>query len=78
MPEASPVKWHPGAFELVLRDVILSAQLANFRAFHPEFAFLFNSYYEAVGPRWPRSQRGNVVAAYGRRGYRYRAMWTGK
>src|SRR6266851_4940899 len=52
MPEASPVKWHLAHTSWFFETFILSAQLASYRAFHPEFAFMFNSYYEAVGPRW--------------------------
>jgi ergothioneine biosynthesis protein EgtB len=73
MPEASPVKWHLAHTSWFFETFILSAQLANFRAFHPEFAFLFNSYYEAVGPRWPRSQRGMLSRPTVDEVYRYRA-----
>lgn len=37
----------------------VSAQ--DYRVFHPQFAFLFNSYYEAAGPRILRTQRGNMT-----------------
>jgi ergothioneine biosynthesis protein EgtB len=58
MADASPVKWHLAHATWFFETFILGAQLPDYRAFHPEFAVLFNSYYEAVGPRWPRSQRG--------------------
>ncbi len=48
-----------GAHHVVLRDVpALAPQLAATTPFDPAYAYLFNSYYEAVGPRHPRPQRG--------------------
>ncbi len=58
MPDASPVKWHLAHTTWFFETFILTPNLANYRPFHPQFGFLFNSYYEAVGPRWPRPQRG--------------------
>src|SRR4029077_594299 len=73
MPDASPVKWHLAHTSWFFETFILSAQLAHYRAFHPQFARLFNSYYEAVGPRWPRSQRGVLSRPTVDEIYRYRA-----
>jgi ergothioneine biosynthesis protein EgtB len=73
MADASPVKWHLAHTSWFFETFILTAQLANYRPFHPEFAFLFNSYYEAVGPRWPRSQRGLLSRPTVAEVYRYRA-----
>ena len=48
-----------GAHDLVLRDLPPHAPtLEGYTPFHPAYGFLFNSYYEAVGPRHPRPQRG--------------------
>jgi ergothioneine biosynthesis protein EgtB len=58
MPDASPVKWHLAHTSWFLETFILEPFLAGYRCFHPQFRYLFNSYYEAVGPRWPRPQRG--------------------
>ena len=41
--------------------------------FHPQFGFLFNSYYNAVGPRWARPQRGLLSRPTVEEVYRYRA-----
>src|SRR5437764_11035901 len=73
MPEASPVKWHLAHTSWFFETFILSAQLANYRTFHAKFAVLFNSYYDAVGPRWPRSQRGLLSRPTVDEVYRYRA-----
>jgi ergothioneine biosynthesis protein EgtB len=58
MPEASPVKWHLAHTTWFFETFVLEPHLPRYRPFRPEFRCLFNSYYEAVGPRWPRPQRG--------------------
>jgi ergothioneine biosynthesis protein EgtB len=58
MPEASPVKWHLAHTAWFFETFLLLPHLSGYRPFRPEFRSLFNSYYEAVGPRWPRPQRG--------------------
>ncbi|MES2254628.1 MAG: ergothioneine biosynthesis protein EgtB [Pseudomonadota bacterium] len=57
MPDASPVKWHLAHTSWFFETVILSAR-EGYQAFDPRLAFLFNSYYEALGPRHPRPRRG--------------------
>jgi ergothioneine biosynthesis protein EgtB len=57
MPEASPAKWHL-AHTTWFFETFLLADRPGYRPFHPHFAYLFNSYYNAVGDRWPRPQRG--------------------
>jgi len=57
MPDASPVKWHLAHTSWFFESVILTRQ-PNYKVFDPHFAYLFNSYYEALGPRHPRPRRG--------------------
>jgi dimethylhistidine N-methyltransferase len=58
MPDASPVKWHLAHTTWFFETFLLSASLSGYRQFDPSFGYLFNSYYEALGPRQPRPQRG--------------------
>lgn len=57
MPDTSPVKWHLAHTSWFFETVILSGR-SGYTPFDPRFAFLFNSYYEALGPRHPRPRRG--------------------
>ncbi len=57
-PHVSPVKWHLGHTAWFFDTFILKPFFEGYRPFHPRFHFLFNSYYEAAGPRQPRPERG--------------------
>src|SRR6188472_3926741 len=61
MPDASPVKWHRAHTAWFFETFLLTPFLPGYRAFDPAFAYLFNSYYEAVGPRQPRPLRGLIT-----------------
>lgn len=58
MPDASPTKWHLAHTSWFFETFLLEPELAGYVPYHPAFAYLFNSYYEAVGPRQPRPERG--------------------
>jgi ergothioneine biosynthesis protein EgtB len=58
MPDASPAKWHLAHTTWFFETVILSPYAKGYAPFDPAFAYLFNSYYEGLGPRHPRPQRG--------------------
>jgi len=58
MPDASPTKWHLAHTTWFFETFILNAHAQNYEEFDPAYAYLFNSYYEAEGPRHPRNERG--------------------
>src|SRR3954447_11339180 len=58
MPDVSPTKWHLAHTSWFFETFVLGPLDPGYRVFDPAFAYLFNSYYEAVGPRHPRPQRG--------------------
>ena len=58
MPDASPGKWHLAHTAWFFETVVLLPHQASYAAFDPHFAYLFNSYYEALGSRHPRPERG--------------------
>jgi len=71
MPDASPTKWHRAHTTWFFEQFLLTPQAAGYRPFDARFAFLFNSYYVAAGPRHARPKRGLItrpsaaeVAAY--------------
>jgi ergothioneine biosynthesis protein EgtB len=71
MPDVSPTKWHLAHTTWFFETFILGRFDPDYRVFDPAFAYLFNSYYEAAGPRHPRPERGllsrptvDIVGAY--------------
>jgi ergothioneine biosynthesis protein EgtB len=71
MPDASPTKWHRAHTTWFFEQFVLTPHARDYRPFDARFAYLFNSYYEAVGARHARPKRGVItrpdcdeVAAY--------------
>ncbi|HEU5102880.1 MAG TPA: ergothioneine biosynthesis protein EgtB [Roseiflexaceae bacterium] len=58
MPDVSPTKWHIAHTSWFFETFLLSPALPGYQPFHERFSYLFNSYYNAVGDRWSRPQRG--------------------
>ena len=61
MPDASPAKWHLAHTTWFFERMILEPNLSGYRAFDPQFNFLFNSYYVSIGARQPRPRRGMIT-----------------
>lgn len=61
MPDASPVKWHLAHTTWFFETFILERFEDGFHPFHESFRVLFNSYYNGVGEKHPRPQRGMLT-----------------
>jgi ergothioneine biosynthesis protein EgtB len=57
-PDASPAKWHLAHTTWFFETFVLRDHVLGYSAFDERYAFLFNSYYEAEGPRHARPRRG--------------------
>jgi len=60
MPDVSPPKWHLGHTTWFFETFILKPFKVGYEEFNPEYNFVFNSYYETVGKRVLRTDRGNL------------------
>lgn len=58
MEDASPTKWHLAHTSWFFEQFILKAHLTDYKAFDEQFNYLFNSYYNQMGERHSRAQRG--------------------
>jgi len=58
MPDASPIKWHMAHTTWFFETFVLERFETGFKPFHEAFRVLFNSYYNGVGQKHPRAQRG--------------------
>jgi ergothioneine biosynthesis protein EgtB len=58
MPDVSPTKWHRAHTTWFFETFVLGQHQPGYSPFDPAYGFLFNSYYETVGPRHARPQRG--------------------
>jgi ergothioneine biosynthesis protein EgtB len=61
MPDASPTKWHLAHTTWFFETFLLRPHAQDYKVYDPAYEYLFNSYYEAVGPRHPRPQRGLIT-----------------
>lgn len=74
--DVSPPKWHLGHTSWFFEEFILKDHKPNYELFHPDFSFVFNSYYESVGKRVVRSDRGNLSRPGVAKVYDYRHYVT--
>lgn len=61
MPDASPTKWHLAHTSWFFETFLLQEHGSGYQVFDDSFAYLFNSYYNAVGTMHPRAQRGLIT-----------------
>ena len=61
MPDASPIKWHRAHTTWFFETFLVQPNIPDYGTFDQRFAFLFNSYYVAAGPRHARPKRGLIT-----------------
>lgn len=69
---ASPPKWHLAHITWFFEEMILKKYVEGYQAFHKDFSFLFNSYYQTVGDRAIRAERGAMTRPSVDEVYEYR------
>ncbi len=72
MDDVSPPKWHIAHVTWFFETFVLKKFDASYSEFHPQFGYLFNSYYESVGERWARPRRGHLSRPTVEQVYEYR------
>ena len=61
MPDVSPTKWHRAHTTWFFEEFVLGVRVPGYRPYDQRYRYLFNSYYEGVGPRHPRAERGLIT-----------------
>jgi len=74
--DVSPPKWHLGHTTWFFEEFILKSLAKNYKIFDEDFSFVFNSYYETVGKRVVRSDRGNLSRPSVQKVFEYRHYVT--
>src|SRR5689334_17333033 len=72
MPDASPTKWHLAHTTWFFETFVLARVPVPYRVFDAHYAYLFNSYYDGVGERHPRPERGLLTRPSLAEVHRYR------
>ena len=72
MADVSPPKWHIAHMTWFFETFLLKPEQPGYRPFHPAYEYLFNSYYNAVGPQYPRPERGLLARPTVAQVYAYR------
>lgn len=76
--DVSPPKWHLGHTTWFFEEFILRPHAKGYKIFNEDFSFVFNSYYETVGKRVVRSDRGNLSRPSVKKVFEFRAYVTEK
>lgn len=71
--DVSPPKWHLGHTTWFFETFILKPYVTGYQEYNPEYNYVFNSYYESVGARVIRTDRGNLSRPTVQDVYKYRA-----
>src|SRR5690606_24231578 len=71
--DVSPPKWHLAHTTWFFETFILQPHQPDYAVFHPKYNFLFNSYYNSIGSRVLRNQRGTLTRPGLQEVYQYRA-----
>jgi len=74
MADASPTKWHLAHTTWFFETFVLAPAMRDYRSPDPQFAYLFNSYYNAVGAQYHRPHRGLVTRPTVAEVHRYRSL----
>lgn len=74
--DVSPPKWHLGHTTWFFEEFILKVYDSGYKVYDEDFSFVFNSYYETVGKRVVRSDRGNLSRPSVKKVYEYRTYVT--
>ena len=72
MPDVSPTKWHLAHTSWFFETFILKVWMPSYRTAVPQYAFLFNSYYNAAGDMHRRDLRGLISRPTVAETYRFR------
>ncbi len=73
MPDASPAKWHLAHTSWFFEKFLLEPNLPAYRSPHPQYDYLFNSYYNSLGERHCRPKRGLISRPTVEETYTYRS-----
>ena len=72
MPDVSPTKWHIAHVSWFFETLLLLPNVPGYRSLHPQYAYLFNSYYNTLGERHCRPHRGLISRPTVKEAYEYR------
>lgn len=74
--DVSPPKWHLGHTTWFFEEFLLDGNLPGYKRYHEKYAYVFNSYYESIGARVVRTDRGNLSRPSVDEVYKYRKHVT--